>query len=81
MNSFETIKTDYIKPSRTIETVLVSNFKSKQLFYVYNYEGYSFRVFETVPSLINFFEENIESNFHFDSENKLDDFLSKVSFT
>lgn len=79
MNSFKIIDTDYLRSSRTIETVLVSNSNFNQVFYVYNYEGYSFRVFETILSLVNFFQENIESDFHFDTDAELDNFFSKVS--
>ena len=78
MNSFINIHTDYIRPARTIETVLVSNSKTNKLFYVYNYEGYSFRVFDTVLSLVIFFEENIESDLHYCTESELDEFFSKV---
>jgi hypothetical protein len=78
MNSFLSIHTDYVRPSRTIDTVLVSNSKTKKLFYVYNYEGYSLRVFETVLSLIKFFEGYVESDLDFDSESELDNFFSQV---
>jgi len=78
MNSFKIIDTDYLRSSRTIETVLVSNTKTSQAFYVYNYEGYSYRVFETILSLIIFFQENSESDFHFENESELDTFFSKV---
>lgn len=79
MNSFKIIDTDYLRSSRTIETVLVLNSNFNQVFYVYNYEGYSFRVFETILSLVNFFQENIESDLHFDTDAELDNFFSKVS--
>jgi hypothetical protein len=78
MNSFKCIEVDYIRSSRTIETVLVSNAKTEKMFYVYNYEGYSYRVFESVLSLIGFFEEDKESAFHFDSDGDLDSFFSNV---
>lgn len=78
MNSFRAINTDYLKPSRTIETVLVSNKKLKKVLFVYNYEGNSFRVFDNTISLMEFFSSNTESKYNFDSENKLDEFLSTV---
>ncbi len=78
MNSFKVIDTDYLRSSQTIETILVSNSSSKQVFFVYNYEGYSFRVFETILSLINFFQGKNESNIHFDTETELDNFFAKV---
>ena len=78
MNNFETINTEYLRASRTIETVLVSTKNSSALFFIYNYEGVSFRVFKTHIDLINFFLNKSESYIHFDSENAVDDFLSEV---
>lgn len=78
MNSFYAINVDYLRSSRTIETIVVSNKKLKKVFFVYNYEGYSFRVFDTTTSLLDFFDSRIESKYHFDSEYKLDKFLSTI---
>lgn len=70
---------DYLRSSRTIETILVSNLVNEKVFFVYNYEGYSFRVFSSHSDLINFFQDNnLDSEFHFDTENELCLFLSKV---
>ncbi|WP_452230918.1 hypothetical protein [Lacinutrix sp. MEBiC02404] len=78
MNNFETINTEYLRASRTIETVLVSNRTSSALFFIYNYEGISFRIFKTHIDLIKFFLNKSESYIHFDCENEVDDFLSEV---
>jgi hypothetical protein len=78
MNEFKTIETEYLKASKTIETVLVSNKKLSGLFFIYNYEGISFRVFKTHLDLINFFLNKSETNYHFDTENEVDDFLAEV---
>jgi hypothetical protein len=78
MNLFQCIEVDYIRSSRTIETVMVSNVKTQKMFYVYNYDGYSYRVFESVLSLIGFFEGDNESAFHFETDNQLDGFFSNV---
>jgi hypothetical protein len=75
MNSFTNIGTEYIRASRTIETVKVSNSKEDKIFYVYNYEGYSFRVFNTILALLEFFEIGSESDLHFHSEIELDVFF------
>ena len=76
MNKVRTINTDYLLSSRTIETVLVSNSNAEKVFFVYNYEGYSFRLFNSHLNLINFFQNNeVESDFHFDTEMELDLFL------
>jgi len=81
MNDFKAINVEYIRASRTIETVLVTKEDYSKLFYVYNYEGNSFRVFETLLSLINFFQNKSESDFCFNTESKLDYFLSNVTIS
>lgn len=78
MNTFHTINTSYITSSRTIETVLVSNEKLTQVFFIYNYEGKSFRLFSDHLDLINFFQDAAESEAHFNTEIELDNFLAEV---
>jgi len=78
MNTFKTIDTEYIRASITIETILVSNKNSSAVFYLYNYEGNSYRVFASHLALINFFQDKVESDFHFSTETELDTFLSNV---
>lgn len=78
MNTLLALNVDYLRPSRTIETILISNKISEKVVFVYNYEGNSFRVFDNVITLINFFESNLESKYHFNSEIELDKFLSTI---
>lgn len=78
MNDFTTINTEYLRPSRTIDTILVSKNNLSQVFIVYNYEGYSFRLFKSHLKLILFFQDKTESDFHFETDEELDDFLSEV---
>mgnify|MGYP000252821830 CR=1 FL=1 len=81
MNTLSTTSTIYYTcSSRTIETVLVSNAVTAKPFYVYNYEGYSFRVFETKKEVSNYFNLNVEAKFHFDREDEMDDYLMSVKF-
>ena len=77
MNQLQTIKIEYLRSSRTIETVLVINRKLSEVFFVYNYEGNSFRVFENHLKLVDFFQNKCESDYHFSTEDELDDFLSE----
>ncbi|MGY0393530.1 hypothetical protein ACW5R3_13355 [Bizionia sp. KMM 8389] len=77
MNIFETLHTEYLKSSRTIETVLVKNENLSEVFFIYNYEGISFRVFKSHLDLINFFLNKSESKFHFNTEDELDGFLTE----
>ncbi|WP_323028206.1 hypothetical protein [Gelidibacter japonicus] len=78
MNTFTALHTEYLRPSRTIETVLVSNEKLSQVFFIYNYEGNSFRVFKNHLDLILFFQDKAESDFEFGTETALDGFLGGV---
>ncbi len=72
MNTFKAVHTEYLRSSRTIETVLVSNEEQSQVFFIYNYEGNSFRVFKNHLDLINFFQNKTESDFYFNTEIELD---------
>lgn len=78
MNSFKTIDTYYIRSSRTLETILVSNNEVDKTFYVYNYECISYRVFNCIFSLINFFQDKNESDYYFNNENELDMFFANL---
>lgn len=78
MNTFKAIETEYLRASRTIETVLVTKDNMDKLFFVYNYEGNSFRVFECIMDLILFFQDKRESDYCFSSDLELDDFFSEV---
>ena len=60
MNTIQTISTEYLRASRTIETVLVTNTTTNKLFYIYNYEGWFYRVFNNLVDLINFFDDAFE---------------------
>lgn len=75
MNSLQTLKIIYLRSSRTIETIIISDKIHSKHLYIYNYEGYSFRVFETKKEVSNFFNLNIESKFHFNTEQCLENYL------
>ena len=81
MNAIQTLNTEYLRPSRTIETILVSKENLSKVFFVYNYEGNSFRLFENHIGLIHFFQDKSESDFHFSTEQELDFFLSQTNLT
>ena len=79
MNTLSSTNTIYYtRASTTIETILVSDSIGAKPFYVYNYEGYSFRVFETKKDVSNFFNLGLESILYFDNEVELDDYLINV---
>lgn len=81
MNNLNVIDTDYIRSSRTIETIIVSNDLVSKVLFVYNYEGYSFRVFDSHIKLINFFINQNENFEHFENEDDLDFFLANINLT
>ena len=81
MSNFQAINIEYLRASRTIETVLVTKENSSKVFFIYNYEGNSFRVFQSQMNLIHFFLNKTESDFHFNSEIELDHFLSEVNIS
>lgn len=80
MNSITLLDTDYLRPNRTIESILLSNKKCEKLVFVYNYEGVNFRLFLSVSQLIDFFNGDGEPSFEFEKENKLDQALEKLKF-
>lgn len=79
MNTFKAVHTEYLRPSRTIETVLVSNENVSLVFFIYNYEGNSFRVFKNHLDLILFFQDKAEADYEFGTEEELDGFLGGVN--
>lgn len=78
MNSIEIKTTKYFRPSRTLETLLVSNINSGKVYYIYNYEGISYSVFKNYEEVLSFFQEKSESDYHFDNEADLDNFLLRI---
>ncbi|WP_139956962.1 hypothetical protein [Flavicella sediminum] len=78
MNRIKTINTEYLRASRTIDIIEVSDKTTSTVFYIYNYEGYSFRVFTSHENLINFLLRKTESDVHFCTEHDLDEYLFGV---
>lgn len=74
----KTIHTEYLRPSRTIDTISVCDHQGiQQLMYLYNYEGYSYRIFSDLLELLAFFEESKEPRWHFESEEEVNNFFKK----
>lgn len=78
MNKVIQIEAEYLRASRTIETIEVSFGSKVKIYFLYNYEGSHFRLFDSLISLIQFFESNIEPKLSFDKELELDAYLEKV---
>jgi hypothetical protein len=47
----------------------------RKTLFVYNYQGLTYRIFETEVQLRNFFEKNFEPNIYFEDENQLENYL------
>ncbi len=78
MNSFSAIDVFHLRPDKTIETILVSNKKAEKVLFVYNYQGWFFRVFDNVLDLLNFFNDAFEPKIYFEYENKLDNYFRRL---
>lgn len=76
MNTFQAVHIEYHRPSRTIETVLVSKDRLSQVFFIYNYEGNHFIVFQNYVDLINSFQDKAECDLEFGTDEELDCFLA-----
>lgn len=73
MNSIIQSQVYYLRPNRTIETILLKNIG--KVVYVYNFEGNHFRLFTTLIDLVHFFQFGVEPKLDFSNELDLDNFL------
>lgn len=78
MNNFAAIDVSYLKPSRTLETILLENRGEQRIIYVYNYDGIHFRVFNFISDILLFFDDKFEPEISFESEKELDHYLRNV---
>jgi hypothetical protein len=79
MNNYSAIDVSYIRPSKTIETILLKNATRERVLYVYNYEGWHFRVFNNILDVINFFDDKFEPEISFENENDLDEYFENIN--
>lgn len=75
MNAIRTHTIYCSRASRTLEIICISNDSKKKFLYVYNYEGYSFRVFHDKKHFLDFYNFDIEPEIHFDDSDQLDYYL------
>lgn len=78
MNNYSQIEVNYLRPSRTIETILLENSSKKRIVYVYNYEGWHFRVFNNIIQVLDFFDDKFEPEFSFEDEAELGKYLENL---
>lgn len=79
MNRIQLLHTEYIRPNRTIETILIYKNTLEKLLWIYNYEGIHFRVFDKKDDISNFFHSEVEPTYSFDDECELDSFLKMIT--
>ncbi len=61
MNSVKQIEVSYLRSNRTVETILLTDLSDssrQKIVYVYNYEGYHYRVFDNLIELTKFLNNN-----------------------
>lgn len=79
MNKITQIRCEYLSPNKTVETLYISNERKKQIIYVYNFKGNSFRLFLNRTQINNFFL-GLESNYkNFENEDRLDKALERIN--
>jgi len=78
MNNLKVIEVEYLRADRTIETILLSKKKKEKVMYVYNYQGWFFRVFDNLMDIMNFFDDKFEPEVYFENEKELDEYLLKL---
>lgn len=65
----------YFRPNRTLECYFTIT--NKETIFIYNYEGYHFRLFKDTKEVIEFYQKGIEPALCFDCEKYLDEYLEK----
>lgn len=78
MNKYTAIDVSYLRPSRTIETILLENGNKKGIVYVYNYDGVHFRVFNFIIDVLNFFNNETEAEISFETDEELNNYLANL---
>ena len=78
MNNYSQVELSYLRPSRTVETILLENSSKKRIVYVYNYEGWHFRVFNNIIQVLDFFDDKFEPEISFEDEEELGKYLENL---
>ena len=75
MNNIRILKTIEIRASRTIEILLIYSKNWNSIFYIYNYEGIHYRLFNCKKEVRKFFNCEDASYLDFCDDESLDDYL------
>lgn len=83
MNQIRVLDTHYLRPDRTINTILVTNPEGRNsVVYEYNREGIYFKLFLSFQALFAYFLEDDGESFDggFYSEEEIDSHLRSLEF-
>ncbi|WP_020404563.1 hypothetical protein [Gracilimonas tropica] len=72
MNKVKQIGYSYIRSDISVETVQLTMDDKRKTFWVYNYQGISYRLFKSKKELNKFLKGQSSTHFSFDSEKELD---------
>ncbi len=78
MNKYTALDVCYLRPSRTIETILLEKGDNKRIIYVYNYDGIHFSVFNFITDILEFFNNEIEADISFETDEELNHYLQNL---
>jgi len=78
MNTYYAIDVAYLRPSKTIETILLDDGTQKAIVYVFNRDGIYYYCFSSILELIQYFDDVFECEVVFEDE--LGEFLREVLF-
>ncbi len=75
MNEIWAVKTIYVRSSRTLEFITVTNGQGTRIFYLYNYECFHYRLFDSKIEVRKFFNCEDAQFLEFSDEDVLDSYL------
>ena len=78
MNIINNSRIEYLRANRIIEIISFKN--TDALMYAYNYHGQHFRVFDNRLDLVQFVEFSKESQYSFENDLELDNFIKTYKF-
>lgn len=78
MNLINCTHIEYLKKTRTIETIEVKSKAGRKIIYIYNHEGIHYSCFESIQELVHFFNGKFEAPLSFDDEMELDSYLKEI---
>ncbi|MDI1233653.1 MAG: hypothetical protein PSX81_05180 [bacterium] len=79
MNKFTAIDVSYLRPSRTLETILLENKNDNRVVYVYNFDGVNFHIFYSISDILQSFNGEFEPEISFKTEYELDSYLANLN--